>query len=115
MAALYAERALSLVRISSRTEIRVSQLQDWSTLAGILGAAALAAAVAALALHYTHLKPALPTLAAGSMILAIVYPGALLLTGQRRSLTSFIASLRHSGPEPAAGGRTTGESQMEQA
>jgi O-antigen/teichoic acid export membrane protein len=101
VAALYAERALSLVRISSRTEIRVSQLQDWSTLAGILGAAALAAAVAAFALYYTHLKPFF-TLAAGGTVLAVVYPAALLLTGQRRSLSSFIASLRHPGPQPAA-------------
>jgi len=99
--ALYAERALSLARISSRTEIRIAELQDWSTLAGILGAAALSAALAALVLRYTHLKPFF-TLAAGGTVLAVTYPAALFLTGQRRCLSSFIASLRHAGPAPAA-------------
>ena len=32
----------------------------------------------------------------------IVYPAALFLTGQRRCLGSFLASLRRTGPEPAA-------------
>jgi hypothetical protein len=98
--AIYLERALSLARISSRTEIRLRDLQDWATLGGILGAAVLSASVAALALRSTSWT-ALPTLAAGATLLAIVYPGALLLTGQRRSLTSFIASLRHTGAQPA--------------
>ena len=99
--ALYAERALSLARISSRTEIRIAELQDWSTLAGILGAAALSAALAALVLRYTHLKPFF-TLAAGGTVLAVTYPAALFLTGQRRCLSRFNASLRHAGPAPAA-------------
>lgn len=99
--ALYAERALSLARISSRTSIRISQLQDWATLAGILGAAMLAAAVAAFALHFTHMKPFF-TLAGGTIVLAITYPAALFLTGQRRCLANFVASLRHTGPTPAA-------------
>jgi len=98
--AIFAERALSLARISNRTQIRLRDLQDWATLGGILGAAVLSAGVAALALRSAQ-WPALPTLAAGGTILAIVYPGALLLTGQRRSLTSFIASLRHTGAQPA--------------
>jgi hypothetical protein len=34
--------------------------------------------------------------------MAVVYPAALFLTGQRHCIASFIASLRHTGPEPAA-------------
>ncbi len=100
VAALYAERALSLARIARLTETPVARLQDWSTLAGILGAAAIAAAAAGSVLRWTHLTP-LALLACGGAILAVVYPAALFLTGQRRCISSFIASLRHSGPQPA--------------
>jgi hypothetical protein len=41
-------------------------------------------------------------LAAAGAVMAILYPAALFLTGQRRCLTSFLASMRHTGPEPAA-------------
>jgi len=99
VAAIFAERALSLARISSRTQIRVRHLQDWATLSGILAAAILSAAVAALFMHFTRWPP-FATLAAGGTLLAIAYPGALCLTGQRRCLTSFIASIRHEGPRP---------------
>ena len=97
--AIFAERALSLVRIASRTQIRVRDLQDWTTLAGILAAAMLSAGVAAFVMHFVH-WPAFPTLLAGGTVLAITYPGALCLTGQRRCLASFIASIRHAGPHP---------------
>jgi O-antigen/teichoic acid export membrane protein len=99
--ALYSERALSLARISALTSTPVAKLQDWTTLAGILAAAGLAALAAGVVLRFTQLHDFL-LLASGGAILAVVYPLALFLTGQRRSLTSFIASLRHSGPEPAA-------------
>jgi hypothetical protein len=99
VAAIFAERALSLARISSRTEIRVRELQDWTTLAGILAAAILSAGIAAFFIHFTH-WPAFVTLAAGGTVLAIAYPGALCLTGQRRCLASFIASIRHTAPHP---------------
>jgi len=101
VAALYSERALSLARIAKLTDTPVARLQDWTTLAGILAAAGIAALAAATVLRWTHLPP-LALLASGGAILAVVYPAALLLTGQRHSLASFIASLRHSGPEPAA-------------
>jgi O-antigen/teichoic acid export membrane protein len=101
VAALYSERALSLARIAELTGTKVAELQDWSTLAGILAASALATGVAGVALSRVHLSPFL-TLAAGGAILAVVYPGALYLMGQRRSLASFISSLRHNGPQPAA-------------
>ena len=76
-------------------------MQDWTTLLGILAAAALSAAIAGVALHPFTLRP-LADLAAGAAIVAIVYPAALFLTGQRRCLGSFLASLRRTGPEPAA-------------
>jgi O-antigen/teichoic acid export membrane protein len=99
--ALYSERVLSLARISALTSTPVAKLQDWTTLAGILAAAGLAALSAAAVLRFTHLHDFL-LLASGGAILAVVYPLALFLTGQRRCIASFIASLRHSGPEPAA-------------
>jgi O-antigen/teichoic acid export membrane protein len=99
--ALFSERALSLARIAKLTQTPVARLQDWRTLAGILAAAALAALAAGAVLRWTHL-PALALLAAGGAILAVVYPAALYVTGQRHCISSFIASLRHSGPEPAA-------------
>ncbi len=99
--ALYSERALSLARIAALTATPVGRLQDWTTLAGILAAAGLAAVAAGSALRWTHLAP-FALLASGAVILAVVYPAALFLTGQRRSLAAFIASLRHSGAQPAA-------------
>jgi hypothetical protein len=35
-------------------------------------------------------------------VLAAAYPFALVLTGQRRCLASFVSSLRQASPEPAA-------------
>lgn len=99
--ALYGERALSLARISALTDTSIAELQDWTTLAGILAASVLAAGIAAVALSHAHFS-SLVTLAAGGAIFAIAYPAALFLMGQRRSVTSFISSLRHPGPVPAA-------------
>jgi O-antigen/teichoic acid export membrane protein len=99
--ALYSERVLSLARIAALTATPVSKLQDWTSLAGILAAAGIAALAADAVVRFTHLGSFL-TLATGGAVLAIVYPAALFLTGQRKPLFSFIASLRHSGPEPAA-------------
>jgi O-antigen/teichoic acid export membrane protein len=100
VAAVYTERVVSLARISKLTSTPIAQLQDWGTLAGILAAATLSAVAAGTALSWTHLSP-LATLAAGAGILAIAYPAALFVTGQRRHLMSFIASIRHAEPEPA--------------
>ncbi|MGZ5038579.1 MAG: lipopolysaccharide biosynthesis protein, partial [Usitatibacter sp.] len=101
VAALYAERALSLARIARLTGTPVAKLQDWTTLAGILAAAGLAALAAGFVLEMTHLAP-LAHLALGGLAMALVYPAALFLTGQRQCIASFVASLRHHGPEPAA-------------
>ena len=92
--AVYAERAISLGRIAQLTATPVRRLQSWGTLAGLLVAAALAAAVAGLALRWTD-WPALATLAAGGAILAAAYPLALALTGQLGQLTEFVSSLRN--------------------
>jgi O-antigen/teichoic acid export membrane protein len=98
--AVYVERAISLARIARLTGVPVVRLQDWTTLAGLLAAAAIASAVAGMALTWRGLRP-IETLALGGAIMAIAYPLALLATGQRRHLMSFIASIRHAEPEPA--------------
>jgi O-antigen/teichoic acid export membrane protein len=99
--ALYSERAVSLSRLARLSDTPLLKLQDWSTLGGILLAAALSASIAGLLLGMVVLHP-FAELAAGTLVIAIVYPLALFLTGQRECLTSFLASLRHPGPEPAA-------------
>jgi O-antigen/teichoic acid export membrane protein len=91
--AIYVERLVSLARISRLIGIPVSRLQDWATLSEILAAAALAAVAAGVALSYTALPP-FATLAAGGLVLALAYPAALCLTGQRRELKAFIGSLQ---------------------
>lgn len=100
VAVIYGERLVSLVRISRKVAIPVAQLQDWGTLVGILAAACLAALGAGAVLSYTEWKP-FATLAAGGMILLLAYPAALYLTGQRRELLNFFASLRNAGAQPA--------------
>jgi O-antigen/teichoic acid export membrane protein len=99
--ALYCERALSLTRLAELSNTPLHKLQDWTTLAGILAAAALSASIAGFALHNVHVHP-FSLLAAGGALMAVLYPAALFLTGQRRCLASFLASMRHTGPEPAA-------------
>ncbi len=99
--ALYSERILSLTRLARLTETPLARLQDWTTLAGILGAAALSAFIAGEVLRHVSVGP-FWQLACGGAVMAVVYPAALFLMGQRRCLTSLIASLRNTGPEPAA-------------
>ena len=91
--ALYAERIISLHRISRLAKIPLRQLQDWGALLGILAAAALSGAVAGHALHGSEWPP-LATLAVGGLVFAAVYPAALFVTGQARQVTDFFASLR---------------------
>jgi O-antigen/teichoic acid export membrane protein len=97
---VFAERALSLSRIAELTATPVAKLQDWASLGGILAAAAIAAAAAGAALRGLEMRP-FAALAAGAAIVALAYPAALLLTGQRRSLVDFFSSLRHAGAHPA--------------
>jgi O-antigen/teichoic acid export membrane protein len=100
VAVIYAERIVSLTRISRLVGTPVARLQDWGTLAGILAAAAISAFAAGAALSYVALPPFLK-LAAGTGILALAYPAALWITGQGRELTTFIASMRNAGAQPA--------------
>ena len=97
--AIYLERFLSLKRISVLTRTPIRRLQGWSTLAGILGAAMLAALAAGVALHWTHWHP-FATLLAGGAVLALAYPPALFLTGQWNQLTKFFASFRTAAARP---------------
>jgi O-antigen/teichoic acid export membrane protein len=99
--ALYSERVLSLTRLARLSQTPLHKLQDWTTLLGILAAGAVSASIAGIALHQFTLRP-FTQLACGAAIVAIVYPAALFLTGQRRCLTSFLESMRRPGPEPAA-------------
>ena len=99
--ALYSERVLSLTRLARLSDTPLVKLQDWATLAGILAAAALSASIAGVALDNFALPP-FARLAAGGVLMAILYPAALFLTGQRRCLASFLESMRSPGPAPAA-------------
>jgi O-antigen/teichoic acid export membrane protein len=94
VAAIYAERVFSLGRIAQLTATPIRRLQDWSTLAGILVAAVLAAGFAGVALHWTHWS-SFATLVAGALLVAILYPPALYVTGQFGELRTFFDSLRH--------------------
>jgi O-antigen/teichoic acid export membrane protein len=91
--AVYVERVISLQRISRLTGMRVAALQDWGAIAGILGAAAISAAAAGAFLSNFDWPP-LVTLAAGGLVVALLYPAALYVTGQARQLADFFASLR---------------------
>ena len=91
--ALYVERVISLGRISRLTHTPVARLQDWPTLAGLAGAAALAAAVAGGALHWSEWT-SFSRLVAGGLIMAAFYPVALRATGQWSELVEFIGALR---------------------
>jgi O-antigen/teichoic acid export membrane protein len=99
--ALYSERAVSLSRLARLSDTPLLKLQDWSTLAGILAAAALSASIAGVVVGFTAFA-AFTQLACGALVVAVTYPAALFLTGQRRCLASFLESVRRPGPEPAA-------------
>jgi len=94
VAAIYAERLLSLKRISTITGTPVRRLQDWETLARLLIAASLSAGLAGLLLRWSE-WPSFPTLLAGGAIMAATYPAALYLTGRWGELTAFVDSIRN--------------------
>jgi O-antigen/teichoic acid export membrane protein len=91
--ALYLERAISLRRIARLTHTPISRLQDWGTLLGLAGAAALAAAVAGAALYWSEWT-SFTRLMAGGLIMAAAYPVALKVTGQFGELVEFVDALR---------------------
>ena len=97
VAAIYAERLVSLGRIARLTGTPVAKLQDWNGLACLLGAAALAAGIAGLALHWAPWST-FARLVAAAAIVAAVYPVALRLFGQFHQLIQFVTSLRNKAP-----------------
>jgi O-antigen/teichoic acid export membrane protein len=94
VAAIYAERLLSLQRIAALTETPIRRLQDWATLGAILTAAMLAAGVSALTLLWSDWS-SFTTLVVGGAIMAAAYPPALYLTGRFGELTTFVNALRN--------------------
>ena len=94
VAAIYAERLLSLQRISKLTYTPMGRLQDWETLARLLIAAGLAAGLAGLLLHWSEWST-LGELLAGAAIMAVAYPAGLYVTGRFGELVTFIDSIRN--------------------
>jgi len=100
VAAVYAERVLSLVRIARLTDTPLRHLQDWLMLGSILGAAAAASLVALLAGTGAGFEQwsTFTRLVFGAAVVAAAYPLALLWFGQGHQLTAFVQSLRHKAP-----------------
>ena len=97
VAMIYVERGVSLARISRLTGFGISKLQDWNRLGAILAASAAAAALAALLTHAWTLAP-IASLFAGALAMALAYPAAVCLFGQRTALTGFFNAF---GPQAA--------------
>ncbi|MEO7743015.1 MAG: oligosaccharide flippase family protein [Usitatibacter sp.] len=97
VAAIYAERVLSLTRIALLTGTPVSKLQDWNVLGSLLGAAALSAGLAGFVLHWAPWS-SFARLVSAAATVAATYPLALRLFGQGGQLTQLIASLRNKAP-----------------
>ena len=97
VAAIYVERALSLARIARLTETPIKRLQDWDTLASILGAAMLAAGAAGMALQWSEWSTFARLVCAG-LVVAAFYPCALYAFGQGPQLTAFVATIRNKAP-----------------
>jgi O-antigen/teichoic acid export membrane protein len=104
VAAIFAERAMTLYRVSSLTGVPIRRLQEWAGLARVLVPAACSAALAGWLVEQTAaLAPLAPLVrvAEGAAIMALVYPVALLLAGQRRLLFDLIGLLlREKRPAP---------------
>jgi hypothetical protein len=107
--ALYAERALSLSRLATPLTRRSSSSRMGDAPGILAAAAAFWRHRRARQLH-AHMPP-FAQLAGGAAIVAITYPAALFLMGQRQSLTSFIASMRHAAR--ARGHQVTKETEMD--
>ena len=99
--AIYLERAMTLWRVSSLTGVPIRSLQEWAGMASVLAAAACSAAVAgALVREFAFVPGYLAQLAEGAFVIALVYPLALVLVGQRRLLMDLIGLLlRDKAPE----------------
>ena len=93
VAALYAERYLSLRRIAELTSTPIVRLQDWGTLARLALASVVAALAAGALLHWSEWST-LARLAAGGTIMAVAYPASLYAVGRFGELVAFIDALR---------------------
>jgi len=93
VAALYAERYLSLRKISQLTSTPILKLQDWGTLVRLAVAGTAAALVAGGLLHWSEWST-LARLAAGGAIMAVAYPASLYAVGRFGELVAFIDALR---------------------
>jgi len=94
VAAIYAERGLSLQRIAALTGTPIRRLQDWGTLGRILVASILAAGASSLVLAWSDWTSFVALLVGGA-IMAAAYPPALYLTGRLGELTTFVNALRN--------------------
>ena len=92
VAMIQAERIASLRRISRVTGEPVAALQDWPKLAAVLAASIVAAALAGLAIRGWALG-SFATLVFGGACMALAYPAALCLAGQRPLITGLFQSL----------------------
>lgn len=102
LAAIFAERATTLYRVSSLTGVPIRRLQEWSGLGALLAAACASAAVAGwLVDRFGFAQSTLGQLAEGTALVAIVYPLALVLAGQRRLLADLVGLLLYE-KQPAA-------------
>ncbi len=100
VAMIHLERIVSLRRIARLTGEPVSRLQDWNKLAALALASALAGAVA----HFianAWSAPAFATVATGAGFMALAYPAALCLTGQRPLVTGLFHSLAATEAAPS--------------
>ena len=103
VAMIQAERIVSLRRISRLTGEPVAALQDWSKLAAVLAASVVSAALAGFAARGWSFAP-FATLVLGGACMALAYPAALCLAGQRPLITGLIQSL--AAPRAAPSGNT---------
>jgi O-antigen/teichoic acid export membrane protein len=102
VAAIFVERVITLHRVSSLTGVPIRRLQEWTGLGAVLAAAGCSAAAAGwLVLRGGFAHGPLAELAEGAVLVALAYPCALLLAGQRRLVSDLIGLLVRGKPRPA--------------
>jgi O-antigen/teichoic acid export membrane protein len=98
-AAIFAERTITLYRVSSLTGVPIRRLQEWSGLGALLAAAVASAAAAGwLVGRIGFAHGTLAQLAEGAAAVAMAYPLALVLAGQRRLLADLVGLLLQKQP-----------------
>jgi hypothetical protein len=89
-----------LLRIARLTGEPFARLQDWPRLGALLAASALGAGAAGIAARSWGLAP-FATLAAGGAVMALAYPAALCLSGQRSLITGLFHPLAATEAAPS--------------